>query len=67
VKEDITPIVQQKQKVFISSHADLILKGKVKMKNIKTELWSHMFAWSSPVNFIALCELTASKTANSRN
>ena len=35
MEEDITPIVQWRQKVFISSHADLILKGKVKVENMK--------------------------------
>ena len=35
MEEDIIPIIQWRQKVFISSPAGLILKGKVKMENMK--------------------------------
>lgn len=51
--------------MFISSHVDLILKGKVKMETVKNI--SHMFLLPSYVNLKALCELSVPKTSNSRN
>ena len=67
MEEDIIPIIQWRQKVFISSPAGLILKGKVKWRIWKTELCSHIFSLPSHVNLKALYELATPKTTNSRN